>query len=101
DFEGNEAKLEVSVVDEVLREAAGERLLIPVAKTAASAPSVASGTVAAPASTRILERPDAAAKAVAQVTAGVLELPVTAKLGNFVRVDLGGGRPGWVDEHSV
>jgi carboxyl-terminal processing protease len=102
DFQESEAKLEVAVVDELLRESAGEKLAIAVGKAGTTVPIEAgSGTVVARAGARVLERPQPGAKVVAQVESGPVTLPVQAKLGPFTRVDLGGGRPGWIDERDL
>lgn len=102
DFHEPEAKLEVGVVDELLRESAGEKLAITIHKPGAPvALEPGSGTVVARASTRVLEAPRANAKMVAQVEGGSLTLPVQAKLGNFTRVDLGEGRPGWIEDRDL
>jgi carboxyl-terminal processing protease len=101
DFEGTEAKLEASIADELLREGAGEKLSVPVAKAPEKSPEAAAGMVTASAGAKVLERPEATAKAVAEVQGGALELPLQAKLNGFARVDLGGGRPGWISERDV
>jgi carboxyl-terminal processing protease len=101
DFQEAEAKLEVSVMDEVLREGAGEKLVIPVVKAGDVPVEAATGTVVARPGARVLEAPAANAKAIAQVEGGPLSLPAQAKRGDFTRVDLGQGRPGWVSERDL
>jgi carboxyl-terminal processing protease len=99
-FQEPEAKLEVSIMDERLREAAGEKLVVPISKTPAQV-EPASGSVIARPGARVLEAPVANAKAIAQIEGGPLPLPVQAKVGEFTRVDLGQGRPGWVSERDL
>jgi carboxyl-terminal processing protease len=101
DFEGTEAKLETSIADELLREGAGEKITLAVSKTAETSPEPATGMVVASAGAKVLERPSSSAKPVAEVQGGAIELPLQAKLNGFARVDLGGGRPGWISEREL
>ncbi len=105
DYAENEAKLEVSVGDTVLRESAGEKLTIPVRAQPGVPVAAKTGTVTLADNALVYERPADDARVVARVAGGSDELPVTASGGAFVRVDLGEGRPGWVKtsqlaEHS-
>lgn len=91
------AKLQVSVMDGVLREGAGEKLELPILRDAtAPAVSAATGSAVVRSGAEILERPDAGAKAIAKVENGATALPLQAKRGDYVRVELSQGRPGWV-----
>ena len=101
EFDQGEAKLEASVIDELLREGAGEKLTIPLARTAAKTIAAAPGTAVARAGAPVLERPQSGAKVIAQVEGGTLSLPVQAKVGEYSRVDLGKGRPGWIHERDL
>jgi carboxyl-terminal processing protease len=101
DFHEGEAKLEASVADEVLREAAGQKLLIPIAKPSEVAIEGGSGNVVARAGAEVLERPQAGAKVIAEVQGGPMLLAVQAKLGDFTRVDLGQNRPGWLNDRDL
>ncbi len=101
DFHESEAKLEASVVDELLREAGGQKLVIPIAKPDSHPVEPGSGTAVARVSAEVLESPHPGAKVIAQVEGGPLSLPVQAKLGDFDRVDLGQGRPGWIAERDL
>ncbi|MBK8169098.1 MAG: PDZ domain-containing protein [Sandaracinaceae bacterium] len=105
DFEGELAKLEVSVVDVDLREGISEKILVPVI-AAGSAPTPRTGTVRLRPGAVVRERPAANAAAVSRVgratdTAPSAPLPTQAGLPGFVRIDLGNGRPGWVAEGDV
>ena len=101
DFQETEAKLDAAVIDETLREGAGEKLVIPIAKAAETPVEAASGTAVARAGARVLERPEGNAKTIAQIEGGPLTLPVQAKYKDFTRVDLGDGRPGWISERDL
>jgi carboxyl-terminal processing protease len=101
DFHESEAKLEASVSDEVSREAAGQKLVIPIVKASETPVENASGTVVARPSASVLEGPLANSKVIAQIEGGPLTLPMQAKLGEFTRVDLGQGRPGWIKERDL
>jgi carboxyl-terminal processing protease len=101
DFHETEAKLEVSVVDELLREAAGQKLVIPIAKPTEVALEAGTGTAVARSGAQVFERPQPGSKVIAQVQGGPLTLPVQSKLGEFSRVDLGQGRPGWINERDL
>jgi carboxyl-terminal processing protease len=101
DFHENEAKLEASVSDEILREAAGQKLIIPIAKASDTPVETASGNVVARAGAAVLERPQAGSKVIAQVEGGAQTFPLQAKRGDFDRVDLGQGRPGWISERDL
>jgi carboxyl-terminal processing protease len=92
-----EAKLQVSVMDGVLREGAGEKLAIQVLREAPQpALAAASGNGVARAGAAILERPEPAAKVIARIDGSGLSLPLQARRGDYVRVDLSQGRPGWL-----
>jgi len=98
DFADEVAKLDVSVADEVMREGAGEKLVVPIAKKSAGVVTAAGGgesAVARPGAP-VLERPEAGAKVVARIDTGPLSMPVQARLGEYTRLNLGEGRPGWV-----
>jgi carboxyl-terminal processing protease len=96
-FTETTAKLQVSVADGVLREGAGEKLEIPILREpAVPVISTASGSAVLRAGATVLERPDGSAKTIAKIEGGGLALPLQAKRGEYVRVDLSQGRPGWV-----
>lgn len=93
-FNRDEAKLEVSVADMKLRESVTEEVRVPFADEKSAVES-RGGRVTLEKGTVVRESPSKDAAVVA-----VSEAPVTvgvqAELGQFLRVDLGDGRPGWV-----
>ena len=101
EFAEPEAKLEVSVGDTVLRESAGEKLKLPVRQEAAAGFSPSNGVVVLGADTLVYERPAGDSRVVAKVEGGTIELQAQATLANFIRVDLGEGRPGWVQQSGL
>jgi carboxyl-terminal processing protease len=101
EFAEPEAKLEVSVGDTVLRESAGEKLKLAIRQEPLAGFAPSSGVVALGDNTLIYERPAADSRVVSHVQGGTLELPAQATLANFIRVDLGDGRPGWVQQSAV
>jgi carboxyl-terminal processing protease len=101
EFEQTEAKLEASVIDELLREGAGEKLTVPIARAASTPVTAAPGSAVARAGAPVLERPQSGAKVIAEVEGGALSLPVQAKVGDYSRVDLGQNRPGWIHERDL
>jgi carboxyl-terminal processing protease len=101
EFTEAEAKLEVSVGDTVLRESAGEKLTIAVRTEPAAKFATRSGNVVLSDGSVVYERPADDARSVARVSGGTVELSAQATVGHFVRVDLGGGRPGWVKDAQL
>ncbi|MDH5671696.1 MAG: S41 family peptidase [Myxococcales bacterium] len=103
DFTEAEAKLEVSVGDSVMQVSAGEKFQVPVGEApgAERRPAEATGPVNARAGAAVLESPESDAKVVARVAKAAIALPAQARLGKYTRVDLGGGRPGWVHEQDL
>ena len=101
DFSEQEAKLEVSVGDSVLRESAGEKLKLPVRQEPPPGFSPTTGVVILGNDALILERPAAESRVVARVQGGPVEVPAQATVGSYIRVDLGEGRPGWVQQSAL
>lgn len=101
DFEGKEAEVEISVADTRLREFASEKLRIPIEARSDSAPAAKGGTVVTKDGTLILAAPQPGARSIARISGGNASLPSEAALGEFVRVNLGGGRPGWVAKEDL
>lgn len=97
EFQEEEATLMLGVLDNELGTSAGQKLTIPIRRTAdAEVENLSSKRVVqVPAGTEIRERPDAGAEVIAQVQAPARFL-LTALSGGFARLNLGGGRPGWV-----
>ena len=96
DYEGSEAEVELSVADTRLREFASEKLKIPIEARVESAPAAKGGSVVARDGSAILSAPQASARSVARVSGGNASFAAEATLGDYVRVSLGGGRPGWI-----
>jgi carboxyl-terminal processing protease len=101
DFEGDHAEVEVSVADVQLREFASEKLRIPVVAKTADVPAPKSGAIVLKDGASVFAAPDANARAIARAAGGAVSLPSEATVGEFVRVNLGEGRPGWVAAKSV
>ncbi len=96
DFEGDAAEVELSVSDTELREYATEKVRIPIEQPVNDRLTEKLGRATLSDSTQIYAAPWAGAKSVAQVRGGALSLKSEAVLGEYLRVDLGEGRPGWV-----
>jgi len=99
DYEASEAKVQLSVVDTVLRASAGEKLSIPLVGSSAS-PTARAGDVGVSASAIVYVAPRDDASEFATVTSAG-SLTAEATTGNWVRVRLPDGRPGWVQSSSV
>jgi carboxyl-terminal processing protease len=100
DFDREVARLEVSVVDIDLREAATERVEIPIAPSG-PAPTARRGRGTLADGVAIHEQPRAGSRVVAHVQGGALSLPIEAEHEGFVRVSLAENRPGWVRASDV
>ncbi|MDB4986844.1 MAG: Carboxyl-terminal protease, partial [Myxococcaceae bacterium] len=96
DFEGDHAEVEVSVADLELREFASEKLRINIEPKQVDAPAPKTGTVLVADGAPVMAGPDVNARTIARATEGVVSFPAEATIGDFVRVSLGQGRPGWV-----
>lgn len=91
-FGGQELKLELTVVDEDLREVVSQKIRVPVRNPLTVQPST--GTFIAASEVELRESPAADARVVLRAPQG-MAMPVMAQSGEFVRVDTGGGRPAW------
>ena len=92
----DEVTLMLGVADEELGAAAGQKLTIPIVREPGTVTKVPPGTLAAlPAGTAVLAKPSAGASVVGHLKSPA-RLPLQARSGEFARVDLGEGRPGWV-----
>jgi carboxyl-terminal processing protease len=100
DFEGDHAEIEVSVSDMQLREFTSEKFKVPIEAKTVDTPAAKSGPVVVKDGAPVLSGPDANARAIAR-TAGPVSLPSEATIGDFVRVNLGEGRPGWVSTKAL
>jgi carboxyl-terminal processing protease len=96
DFDSEDAEIEVSVADSLLREYAVEKVRIPVEAAVKDPPVAKTGTVVLKDGARVVAAPEAGADAIAVVAGGGLALPAEAELGEYTRIALGEGRPGWV-----
>lgn len=99
DFERDEAKLEVSVVDLDLRIAVTEKVPVPIAAPQGTVVA-RSGTVHLGEGATVRAAPAADAEVLGRASAA-LTLPAQATSAGFVRVDLGDGQPGWVAEGEL
>jgi carboxyl-terminal processing protease len=99
-MEHDQAIVEMVVYDAHLREGVSEKLKYPVRK-AAAAIAPASGVVRVSArAARVFDGASTDSANIASAPKGVL-FKVTGKTGDWLRVDLGEGRPGFVDAREV
>jgi len=97
DFEGKKAKLEVTVVDTALRVYSAEKIEVPIYDEAQSVKKLgAKRLVALKAGTEIRETPSSDAPVIARVEKAVRLLHTATGPDGYERINLGGGRPGWV-----
>lgn len=96
-FEGERARLEVSVADVNLREAMTERVDVEIAAPGAEVRERRGGVGLAD-GTDVLDRPGG--RVVARVQGGPASTTSTAEVDGFVRIDAG-GQPGWVATAAV
>lgn len=95
----NEATLTLSVADRDLREAASEKVKIPVAAPAAV--TAEGGAVkAGPSGATLLPAPEAKGREFGRLAAGTA-VKVLGRVGSSLKVDLGGGRFGFVADREV
>ncbi|MBI5517515.1 MAG: PDZ domain-containing protein [Deltaproteobacteria bacterium] len=92
-YRERDVRLEFAIQDEDLREAATQKVRIPI-EAAAPAVASASGTLAPVGPLELRESASPTARVIARAEATAL-FPITAQSGEWVRLDLGGGRPGW------
>jgi len=96
EFDEDEAQLMVGVLDNELGAAAGQKLVIPIEAAQTPIENLASKKVVlVEAGAEVRARPDAGAPVIARFDESA-RLLLTAQSGDFERVNLGGGRPGWV-----
>jgi carboxyl-terminal processing protease len=93
-FREDELKLELVVEDEDLREVTSQKLRVPIAQ-AGPAVTAATGAFVPAAALELRESPATDARIILRAPAGT-SFPITAQWGEWVRVDAGDGRPGWV-----
>ena len=98
--EGDTVTLELNITDPRMREAMVERLELPIAEPS-QAPETERAVVAVTADdTPLRQAPSSDATIVARAPSGAA-FRVTARSGDFYRLNLGGGRPGWVAASST
>ncbi len=92
-LEGNEAKLELSIIDQELRESVAEKVRIPIVSGGVSTPET--GAMKATAQGAALqESPDPKSRTFGRLAAGT-SANVLAGFGDYVKVSLGAGRFGF------
>jgi carboxyl-terminal processing protease len=101
DFEGDHAEVELSVADLQLREFASEKIRIPVEAKTVDTPAPKSGNVVLKDGAQVLSAPIADARAIARASEGTISFPAEAAIGDYVRINLGQGRPGWVASKDI
>ncbi len=92
-FREPEVKLELVIEDEDLREVTTQKIRVPIAREALAVTN-ATGTFATAAEVELREAPEAESRVVMRAPAG-WSFPVNRSSGDWVRVDVGGGRPAW------
>ncbi len=101
EFAEDEATLMLGVLDNELGVAAGQKLIIPVHRDGGPVDNLPSKQVVrVEAGTDVRERPDPDAPVIGRIEEPA-RLLLTAKSDGFERVNLGGGRPGWVEAGST
>lgn len=101
DFEADEAKVEVSLVDVALREGVSEKVTIPIGAAAPAAPQAHAGRIMLADGTALRGTPAADGTVLGTIHGGGFAVDSQATLGAFTRVHLGGGRPAWVATSAV
>ncbi|MEY4578393.1 MAG: hypothetical protein RL701_3096 [Pseudomonadota bacterium] len=101
EFSEHEVKLEASISDGVSRESAGEKLRLPVRQEPPQGFAPSSGSITVSDAAPVHERPSDDSRIVARVSGGAIDLTAQATAGKYIRVDLGDGRPGWIQQASV
>jgi carboxyl-terminal processing protease len=96
EFDEDEAQLALGVLDNELGVAAGQKLVIPIAAEDGAVDNLPSKQVVRiEAGAEVRAKPDATAPVIGRFDEDA-RLLFTARSGEFERVNMGGGRPGWV-----
>jgi carboxyl-terminal processing protease len=95
-----EVVVEMMVYDSVLRESVIEKLKYPVRKGSAGPAATGGAARVTGKDVRVFEGASADSGQIAGAPRGSV-FPVTGKLGDWLRLDLGGGRPGFVRSNEV
>ncbi|MFW2388798.1 MAG: MXAN_5808 family serine peptidase [Polyangiales bacterium] len=100
-FQGDKAELLLAVSDKEFGGGVGQKVEIPIYEDPGPVEELpARKVVSLKPGAQIRERPEASAPLVATVK-GSFRLLQTAKSETFARVNLGGGRPGWVPSDAI
>ena len=100
DFERDQAKLEISVIDADLRESVNENVEVPIAASG-RVPTSRSGRVTLSEGAEVRASPSADATLLGRVRGGAMAVPAQAEVNGFVRVQLADEEPGWVAADSA
>jgi carboxyl-terminal processing protease len=100
DFERDQAKLEISVIDADLRESVNENVEVPIT-SGGGQPNRRSGRVTLADGAEVRAAPDASAPLLGRVSGGAYAVPAEAELNGFIRVQVGDEEPGWVAADSA
>lgn len=93
-FHESEARIELDLEDEDLREVETQKISVPIAREPVAV-TAATGALQFAAEAELREAPLASARVVLRAASGS-GFPITAQSGEYVRLDVGGGRPAWV-----
>lgn len=93
-FSERELKLELDIEEHDLRDVTVQRIRVPIEREALPV-TAQSGVFTAARDIELREQPLPAARVVLRAPAGVA-MPILGASGDFVRVDVGAGRPAWV-----
>jgi carboxyl-terminal processing protease len=98
-LEGNEAKVELSIIDQELRESVVEKVRIPIVAPSSSTP-LAGPMKAALKGAALQEAADPASRTFGRLAAGV-GVTAAGGYGDYVKVSLGAGRFGFVKQSEL
>jgi carboxyl-terminal processing protease len=93
-FSERELKLELNIEEHDLRDVTVQRIRVPIEREALPV-TAQSGVFTAAREIELREQPLPAGRVVLRAPAGVA-MPILGASGDFVRVDVGAGRPAWV-----
>lgn len=101
DYDKEQAKLQVSMSDTVLRRSAVEELVLPIVREPISLEDAKSDTVTLNDAAFLLERPSDDARQISQAKNGPVSMKATARVKGFIRVAMPEGLPAWVATSST
>ena len=99
-FEGDEAKLEISVIDADLRESITEKIEVPIT-TNPTSPQPRNERISLQEGASIYALPNAESEVIAHVKGGAFQTEVEAEIGEFLRVRLGENEVGWIASNQL